>query len=203
MDSQIRIAVTVVTGVLGDTNAPGQDTMMCVSDMTTNRICRIVEKNRAVGWMADNELLRHMASGGWDPVAFRFGVSGLEITFESTNESGPSRWTYDCNQEGGSINDLVRTLDMYMNSHGLELIFCFRAGSGEATRSGGYVRFFARRPALRTGIGDVGWEHRAMKIAGRARARLNGGWTHVATINSYPDVGAKFGIYKRMVPRGP
>jgi len=138
-----------------------------------------------------------MASEGWDPVAFEFGSGGLEISFEQSNSTGPSRWEYDCNQEGGSVEGLVDALDWYMNDHGYELLFCFRAGTGVATRDGFYLRFFCRRPAFEDAQRNVRWEHRAVGVVGRARETLTGGWTHVATINSPADDGTKMGVYKR------
>jgi len=174
--------------------------------MSRPELTRVVtEMGRALGWMCDKDLLCSMAEKGWDPVAFRLGSGGLEITFELTNASGTSVWTYDCNQEGGlmgtDINFIVSTLNGYMNRNRLESIFCYRTGLSGAERSGPYVRFFGRRLIRPTETSVVRWEHRAVAITSRARATLPGGWTHVATINSYPGDTRKFGLYKRMISR--
>jgi len=113
------------------------------------RTCVVTEMGRALGYNQDYYLLSSMAEKGWDPVAFRLGSGGLEITFELTNASGPSVWIYDTNQEGGwmgtEIDFIVSTLNRYMNSNRLECIFCYRTGLLGAERSGPYVRFFGRR----------------------------------------------------------
>ena len=174
--------------------------------MSRPELTRVVtEMGRALGWMGDNALLCSMAENGWDPVAFRLGSGGLDITFELTNASGTSVWTYDCNQEGGGmgtdIDFIVSTLNGYMNTKRLECIFCYRTGLSGAERNGPYVRFFGRRLVRPTETSVVRWDHRAVATIRRARATLPGGWTHVATINSHPGDARKFGIYKRMMPR--
>lgn len=164
-----------------------------------SRIERVAESNRAVGWMADNELLRSRAAEGWNPVRYRFGRGGLTITFQQEVVKGASDWTYDCNQELGTF-DITRTLDSYMKDKQLELIFCFRSGTGSSMRDGSYLRFFSRRPAIRTGNPQSYWEHQTVSVDGRARATLPGGWKYVASFNSFLNDGTKAAIYKRMVP---
>lgn len=176
--------------------------------MTT--ICRKVivsEVGRTLGWNADCELLRSMSDDGWDPVSFEIKDDGLVIEFELVNHSGPSPWSYDCNQEGGSIPFTVSTLDNYARNHDLEAIFCFRAGVRGAERDGSYVRFFCRRNRAESSSGGVGevkakWEHKAIACKRRPRKALVGGWTLIGVINDWDGksfTGRRLGIYKRRV----
>jgi len=52
---------------------------------------------------------------------------------------------YDCNQEGGSAESFVSTLNDYCTDRGWEVIFAYRVGTEGAETSGVYTRFLMRR----------------------------------------------------------
>lgn len=167
----------------------------------------VSEVGRTLGWSADKELLRSKSDEGWDPVSFEIKDEGLVIKFELVNDSGPSLWSYDCNQEGCTIPFTVSILDNYAHLHDLEVLFCFRAGLRGAERDGNYVRFFCRRNRTESPLRGVGeakakWEHKSIAFKRRAPKALAGGWTLIGVINDWDKETfdeRRLGIYKRRV----
>ena len=103
----------------------------------------ISERGRPLGWEADCNLLNDLSKDWWEPHRFRITTHGLSIDF--VRPFSPLLFEYDCNQEGGSAESFVSTLNHYCTDKGLEVIFAFRAGTAGAETSGTYTRFFMRR----------------------------------------------------------
>ena len=114
--------------------------------MGTTRRQFVSERGRYLGGHADKKLLNEMGDQGWDPVGFTFDDDGVVIEFEQTQDGEPSKWKYDCNQEGGDTQVTIGILKDY----GQEMLFVFRTGTQGAERDGRYTRFYCRSPREET-----------------------------------------------------
>ena len=103
----------------------------------------ISERGRPLGYGADGGLLTDLSKDGWEPHKFRITPRGLSIDFVFADTSA-HRYEYDCNQEGGSAESFVRTLENF-GDKGWEVIFAYRVGTEGAETSGTYTRFLMRR----------------------------------------------------------
>jgi hypothetical protein len=119
----------------------------------------VTERGRELGWQADHELLNQMAEQGWDPVKFDFDDNGLVIEFEQTPDGQPSKWKYDCNQEGGTNSATIGTIIGYSEINRLEMLFVYRVGTQGAERRGFYTRFFGRLPREETESWNPSFEY--------------------------------------------
>ena len=144
MRSQVRflLAPPLLPPIFG----LGQDLVEESPIMGTTRRQFVSERGRDLGWVADRELLNKMGDQGWDPVGFTFDDDGVVIEFEQTQDGEPSKWKYDCNQEGGDTQVTIGILKDY----GQEMLFVFRTGTQGAERDGRYTRFYCRSPREET-----------------------------------------------------
>ena len=127
--------------------------------MSTPSRLTVTETGRELGWMADRDLLQKLSNDGWNPQNFDFDSSGLAISFECKELGTPSTWEYDCNQEGGSSEATIGSLNSYAEFHGLEIIFVYRVGSEGAQRRGFYTRFYGRRPRADHATWSFPWQY--------------------------------------------
>ena len=181
--------------------------------MGTTRRQFVSERGRDLGWVADRELLNEMGDQGWDPVGFTFDDDGVVIEFEQTQNGEPSKWKYDCNQEGGNTQVTIGSLKDYAESQRQEMLFVFRTGTQGAERDGRYTRFYCRSPREETDslnpsfeycgvIGsqiESGWNETVVKNPPTTHPRL---WELIGTVRSWSDndgafAGRRLKIFKR------
>ena len=207
MRSQVRflLAPPLLPPIFG----LGQDLVEESPIMGTTRRQFVSERGRDLGWVADRELLNEMGDQGWDPVGFTFDDDGVVIEFEQTQDGEPSKWKYDCNQEGGDTQVTIGILKDY----GQEMLFVFRTGTQGAERDGVYTRFYCRSPREETDswnpsfeycgvIGSQiasGWNETEVKNPPTTHPRL---WELIGTVRSWSDndgafTGRRLKIFKR------
>ena len=210
MRSQVRflLAPPLLPPIFG----LGQDLVEESPIMGTTRRQFVSERGRDLGWVADRELLNKMGDQGWDPVGFTFDDDGVVIEFEQTQDGEPSKWKYDCNQEGGDTQVTIGILKYY----GQEMLFVFRTGTQGAERDGVYTRFYCRSPREETDslnpsfeycgvIGsqiESGRNETVVKNPPTTHPRL---WELIGTVRSWSDKEHAFTnrlqIYKRKAPK--
>ena len=164
--------------------------------MGTTRRQFVSERGRDLGWVADRELLNEMGDQGWDPVGFSFNDDGVVIEFEQTQNGEPSKWKYDCNQEGGNTQVTIGSLKDYAESQRQEMLFVFRTGTQGAERNGGYTRFYSRSPREETDSWNPSFEY-----CGVIGSKIASGWNETEVKNpptTHPRLWELIGIVRSL-----
>ena len=157
MRSQVRflLAPPLLPPVLGMDQHLVEESLI----MGTTRRQFVSERGRDCGCGCDSELLNEMGDQGWDPVGFSFDDDGVVIAFEQTQDGEPSKWKYDCNQEGGPSHVTIGIINYYARRTRQEMLFVFRTGTQGAERNGVYTRFYCRSPREETDSWNPSFEY--------------------------------------------
>ena len=164
--------------------------------MATARRQFVSERGRDLGWSEDRILLIEMSDQGWDPVGFSFDEDGVVIEFEQTQNGEPSKWNYDCNQEGGDTQVTIGVLKDYAERHRQEMLFVFRTGARGAERNGGYTRFYSRSPREETDSWNPSFEY-----CGVIGSQIASGWNETEVKNpptTHPRLWELIGIVRSL-----